>query len=237
MKQSDTELISAFLDGELSDNERKQFEQRLSEDQDFATNFANFSENDQALLAAYSKIDDTPIPSAILDILAEPAQSNDVPQNNERQDNVVELSSWRQSKWLAVAASFLVIALALPLLMTKNEQSLADVLDSEVSGQTVVINSSTSVELVMSFSDSQGQFCREYVTTEAAKKMQHQIACKLNGRWQTQVSEAYTPSNSANYRAASELSSAKIEAWLDANMSGIPMSQENERLNLSQAEN
>ncbi|WP_371193472.1 anti-sigma factor [Glaciecola sp. SC05] len=229
MKKSDIAMFSAFLDNELSEIERKQFEKRLSTDEKFAIEFANFSQNDQAVRQAFSIIDDKPVPNSILEMLGEPEQ-NAVEHNT----NVVELKSWRRSIWLPVAASFLVIALALPMLLMMNQQSaltLADVLDSRASGQTIEIDESTNVELVMSFSDTQGHFCREYVFSQSTNSEQR-ISCKVGDAWQTQISSALSLNSQNNYQPASGDETQRVEMWLDKNMSGIPMSIQTERKNL-----
>lgn len=221
MKKSDTEIISAYLDNELNEIERKQVEDRLLIDTAFQAMFESYSVQDQLVRGAFSEIDDAPVPNNILNMLNE-TDDEVVP---ERQ-NVVELQSWRRAKWLSIAASFLLVALALPVLLTMNKQAitLADVLDSKVSGQTVKLDESRSVELVMSFSDTHGRFCREYKLMQPTNSQQN-ISCKEQGEWQTLVSSSINSTNSNNYQPASGGDSANIEEWLDSNMSGIPMSK------------
>jgi hypothetical protein len=230
MNKSDIEMISAFLDNELSEAERRLFEERLITDEALAKAFAEYSENDQAYRQAFSAIDETPIPDSILSLLKESEQ--EVPVSSK---NVIELTSWRRATWLPIAASFLIIALALPVLLTMNEQdnpTVASVLDSELSGQTIELDASTNMALVMSFSDKQGHFCREYVFSQSTSTEQR-IACKVDGVWQTQVSDSVNVLGGNTYQAASSAGSDKIETWLDLNMSGIPFSTSAEEENLS----
>lgn len=230
MKKSDTEMISAFLDDELSEEERRDVKERLVKDEAFAKCFAEFNAGDQALKQTFSVIDDTPIPDSILSLLRESEKK--VPVNT---NNVLSFKRWQQAKWLPIAASFLIIVLALPVLLTMNQPSgltVASVLDTQVSGQIIEISASTEVELLMSFNDNQGNFCREYVFSQSAQTEQR-IACKVDGVWQTQISDSVVGVSGNNYQAASAGGSDKIEGWLDANMVGIPFSTKMEQENLN----
>lgn len=217
---------------ELSEAERSHFEERLATDDALAKAFAEYSKNDQVYRHAFSAIDETPIPDSILSLLEAPEQ--EVPLSNE---NVIELKSWQRAKWLPIAASFLIIALALPVFLMTNEQdslTVASVLDSELSGQTIELDASTNLELVMSFSDKQGRFCREYLFSQPTGTEQR-IACKVDDVWQTQVSDSLNVVDGNNYQAASSGSSNKIETWLDINMSGIPFSTSTEEETLNRS--
>jgi len=230
MKKSDQEIISAFLDGELTDLERASFEKRLLQDNALAAKFADFSENDNHLKQQFSAIDDTPVPDSIMNLLKESSQQT--PPSNA---NVVELKSWRRTSWLSVAASLLIVAFALPLLLTmvnENKQTLADVLNSEISGQTVNLDTTTDVELVMSFNDSSGHFCREYMVSRTSSREQS-VACKIDGEWQTQISDSINLEGSNTYQPASGGHSTKVESWLDSNMASVAWSLDLERKNLN----
>jgi hypothetical protein len=230
MKKSDIEIISAFLDNELSEAERSHFEERLITDEAFAQAFAAHSENEQALQQAFSAINETPIPDSILNLLRE--SEKEMPASKGK---VVELNNWRGSKWLPIAASFLIVALALPAWLTMNEQDgpkVASVLDSELSGQTIEIDASTSLALVMSFSDKQGHFCREYLFLQSSITEQR-VACKIDDVWHTKVSDMIDAVGGNNYQVASGEGANKIEMWLDLNMLGIPLSTSAEEENLS----
>lgn len=230
MKKSDSELISAFLDNELSELELASFKKRLQEDVRFADDFTQYSENDLALKLQASVIDGTPVPESIMNLLAESEQKTQTSDSN-----IVQLASWKHPKWLSIAASFLIVTLVTPMLWyanTQNDQSLASVLSSEVSGQTVTLEAGKIVALVMSFKDRQGNFCREYRLSQADGSEQT-IACNIDGTWQTQISDAILLDNRQAYQTASSSSSEKIEAWLDENMADIALSIEIERRTLA----
>lgn len=247
MTMSDNELISTYLDGEMNDIERMKFEKRLQQDDALANRFAEFQQNDLALKEQFSEIDEKPIPDTILSML-EPQQAHtevtpisdaSMPKDNANQTqngNVVQLSNWRAKKWLPMAASFLVIALAVPLYMQTNDGSdseLAFVLNQAVSGTTSNLSENRHIHLSMSFSDTKGRFCREYILSDQ-QLTTHNVACQVRGNWQTQISEKIILPSHQQYQPASGELSPKVEAWLDQNMASDPLSmqQETQRLKL-----
>ena len=84
----------------------------------------------------------------------------------------------------------------------------------------------------MSFQDRQGNFCREYRLSKSTGNEQA-VACNVNGKWETQVSDSIQVASSQTYQTASSASSEKIERWLDENMDDIPFSTHMERKNLA----
>lgn len=230
MKKSDSEIISAFLDNELSEPEVAIFKKRLQEDALFANEFAKYSENDLALKQHVSLIDNVPVPDSIMNLLRDAEQNT--PASNS---NIVQSASWRDPKWLSLAASFLIVTLLAPVVWYSSNQdspSLANILSSEVSGQTIALDSNTQVALVMSFQDRQGNFCREYRLSKSTGNEQA-VACNVNGKWETRVSDIIQVASNQTYQPASSASSEKIERWLDENMDDIPFSTQMERKNLA----
>ncbi len=227
MKKSDIEMLSAYLDNELEDAERQNFEERLAKDKDLADAFAKYSSNDQSYKHAFTAIDETPIPNSILSLLAESEKEISA----DSQKNIVELKNWHASKWMPIAASLLIFAVSLPLFFKMSEldsPTLATVLNSQSSGQTIELDGSITLNLVMSFNDQQGHFCREYIFTQPNNSEQR-VACKIDGMWQTQVIGKLEMVNGNHYQAAGSAGSEQIESWLDANMSGIPFGLETEQ--------
>ena len=230
MKKSDSEIISAFLDNELSELEVANFKKRQQEDVLFANEFAEYSENDLALKQHVSLIDNVPVPESIMNLLTEPEQDK-VASNS----NVFQLAGRTHPKWLSIAASFLIIAFLAPVFWYSSNQdspSLAYILSSEVSGQTIALDGNARVALVMSFKDRQGNFCREYRLSQSTGSEQT-VACNINGKWETQVSDRIQAAVSQAYQTASSASSAEIERWLDENMVDIPFSTQMERKSLA----
>lgn len=246
---TDSELISAYLDGELSDIERSQFEQRLQQDDALAQQLVEFEQCDVALKQHYSAIDDKPVPDGILSMLESdetlpgetaqnvtPISSASKARHSEASEdnNVVKLSQWR-TQWLPVAASFLMIALAIPLVMQSDDHSpsrLTWVLNEATSGTVSQLADNQHIHINMSFDDGQGRLCREYLLVEPSNTT-HNIACYADGHWQTQVSGAVVTAKGQQYQPASGELSATVEAWLDNNMASDALSLEQEKKRLA----
>lgn len=230
MNESDDQLISAYLDGELSDIDRKIVEDRLIADDEFASRFSQFSGNDEAISQLYSEIDKTPVPESILAMLA-PAEE----VAPEVENKVVQIASWRKASWLPIAASFVLVALVIPIYFSVTQDAsltLVSALENELSGQKLVLDSGKEMQLSMSFDDNQGNLCREYFLSEEANA-QHVIACKIDGLWEPQITDSIALTSGQVFQPASGTLSGAVEGWLDLNMASDPLTVQQEQARLS----
>lgn len=231
MKMSDEELISAYLDNELNDIDRADFEKRLQEEDAFAERFATFNENDIALKQHYTAIDDTPVPDSIMSLL-EGSEHQEAPLR----DNVTEIKHWQRAKWLPIAASFLLVALSIPLYLSMtndNYPSIASVLGEQASGQSFNLNEEQQIRLTMSFTNGQGNLCREYLLSQQNSAIQS-VSCNIDGDWQTQISGEIELADIQSYQPATGKLAENVESWLDANMASDPLSIAEEKQRLRQ---
>ncbi len=234
MNMPDEQCISAYLDGELNDIERAKFEKRLQEDDTLAIRFAQFNDNDTAIRQHYSAIDDTPVPDSIMSLLEEPEEIQSSSDNN-----VVEIKSWHRVKWMPIAASFLVVALAVPIYNNMVQEALptlTSVLDTHTSGQTLEIGNDQQIYLTMSFTDDQGNFCREYFVSNP-QSANHLVSCKLDNRWQDQISDSVVMGSDQVFQLASGQLSDKVEQWLDSHMASDAMDTQQETSFLDNSKN
>lgn len=260
MTTQNQELISAYLDNELNDIERAQFEKRLSEDDALAQEFAAFQQNDLALKQHYSAIDDKPVPDSIMALLGQASNtegqdSNRQASNTETQskadetdNNVVAFkprtekpapsNSGVQSgnkKWFSIAASVAVVALCIPIFLSTNQPnypSLATVLNTQASGEHIQLADDEQIHLTMSFTNNNGDFCREYLLSKSSSHA-HTVACRESGAWKTQVSGTLKNHHAEHYQPASGEMSAEVEIWLDTHMASDPLSQKQEQKQLN----
>lgn len=229
MNESDDQLISAYLDGELNETERKTVEDRLIQDDEFASRFAQFSDNDEAIAKHYAEIDNTPVPELIMSML-EPAEKT----VQEAPENVVSMASWRKASWLPLAASFVLVALVVPVYFSLTQDaslSLVSALENELSGQKLMLDSGQEMQLSMSFNDNQGNLCREYFVSEESSA-QHVVSCKIDGQWEAQVADSMALNPGQVFQPASGELSEEVENWLDANMGSDPLTPQQEQQRL-----
>ncbi len=220
MYKNDEELISAYLDNELDEKERKQVEDRLGKDEAFATAFASFEMQDSSLIKAYSKIDNKPL-SPELDALV---QSLKAPQETP--------TSKKSSGWktlLPIAASIAMVAVLAPFFIYQEQTPVItqlDALNTIPSGQTITIKNEQRLFLSMSFKDSAQRWCREYFV-DRGNQSSHEIACKSGNQWQTEISvDAEFPD--ANQFMPASSNTALIDSWIDSNIEGDVLSIEQE---------
>lgn len=261
MTTHNQELISAYLDNELNDIERAQFEKRLAEDEVLAREFETFQQNDIAIKQEYSAIDDKPVPDSIMALLGqshtegqssnnrsesfdaetpskEPERDNKVVPFKPRAEKPAASNSNPQSgskKWFSIAASIAVVALCIPVFLSTNQESytsLATVLNTQASGERIQLADDKQIHLTMSFTNNKGDFCREYLLSESSSHA-HTVSCHQNGVWKTQVSSQLDAINNEHYQPASGEMSAEIETWLDSHMASDPLSQQQEQKQLN----
>lgn len=223
MHQDDIALISAYLDNELDVQQRRLVEQRLVDDNDFATLFQQLDFNDQQLKTHYAAIDNKPLPAG-LQALLQPEAEHTHHSHNSSNKSVL--------RWLPMAASVAAVALLVPvyLSMQQPQITLASVLDNGLSGETTRLDDQSSITLVMSFKDQKAQWCREYLH-QHDNAVTQTIACKGSGGWYNEISVTGAVADDSVFIPASGQNNA-IEAWLDANMASDVLSLAEERREL-----
>lgn len=248
MNNDDFLLLSAYLDNELSPDERVSVEERLAKDNEFAELFSDLEKIDDAIelhsteLAA--EIDNKPIPSEITELLKPTVNKNDSLENVKTLSESSLGTASRPSKtfrqYLPIAAAVATIAIAIPLYMQlsaekTNEMTLSQALNALPSGQQQVIQNDSVVSISMTFESADGNICREYVLAESLDSTAGQqiISCRANSDWQQVLSANVTFSKQGQFQPASGQTSRDVEAWLDTNMASDAYSLEKERLILS----
>jgi hypothetical protein len=183
MMEKRDEMIAAYLDGTLPDEELRAFEAAMEADPELAADTLRIQGNDALLRAAY----DAPIAQGVDDALlarlglgagvaafpAKPAAAN---------DNILR-RYWPVGG--AIAASLLAIAIL------TNPWASADPAQSEafqVAMQTTPSRTSTtlpqghSVEPLVTFAAADGRYCREFAIRSKGGG-QNGIACRGGSKW------------------------------------------------------
>lgn len=238
MNEQDYELISAYIDNELSDSEREQVNARLLQDKEFESIFLEFKNNDLQLLEHYSKIDEKPVPNEILNLLKDSSQISQKSESDKPEElvaNNVTQNFSKQRAWyqagLSLAASALFVALVSYYYDYSDgalfDSQLATILDSNISGKSIEINTSERVYLSMSFLNKDGYWCREFFII--ATTTTQNISCRFEQEWQNEISIPAEFNEGNSYMPASSNDNYKIETWLDNNMGSDPLSNKQEQ--------
>ncbi|MDX5329287.1 MAG: hypothetical protein LPK06_10945 [Marinobacter sp.] len=222
------EVLSAFLDNELSEPEMNAVRDQIALDPALADRLAELASVDAELQRHYGAIDQQPMPDGVTRLLAQAAPEN-------RPDNVVAFPWWRRLKEhsgkavaAAVVAGFAMTQwLGSPAVDDPAWPSIAQALEQQPSGQAYEVGSDTTVMPRLTFRSQAGDWCRQFRVNTATRALE-QIACRDGmGDWNI-VAEAEVPltPESSGYQTAS--GGQVMDDELDRLMAGQPLARDEE---------
>ncbi|TNE98317.1 MAG: hypothetical protein EP328_04980 [Gammaproteobacteria bacterium] len=226
------ETLSAFLDAELPEQEMQAVRDALQEDPALTDRIADLAVVDEQLRAHYGEIDEQPLPEAVTAMLAEAPEST---------GKVVEFPMWRRVRQGvrehtgAAVAAVLVMGFAVAQLgpFTSNDasdqwQTVANALETTPSGENRVLSDGQSLVARFTFSNRDGQYCRQY-RLQGRDSASENIAClDQAGEWE-RVAQIPVEAGSAvgEYQTAS--GGSALDSTLDRMMASDVMSPEAEK--------
>lgn len=251
MRVSD-EMLSAFLDGELSETERDVVEAELKASEDLRQRLMIIRKADEKATEYFSEIDSAPL-SENLTVLLETLGQDQAPDTQGFDDNVISLDGRKPqekqpSRWaLPLAASIALMigfgtgqmtvpvgddATVVALIDQTNglvrvTNPLHKVLEEGASGAVMRLAGSEIVTAtpVLSFRTVSGDYCREVLVTGETAASRN-LACKqTGGTWQILVMTSATAVSDVDYLPASGEASGAIDSQIDALIDGPPLGQ------------
>ena len=235
MKMTD-EMLSAFLDNELTDAEMAAVRDQLAADLALTDRLAELATVDAELQAHYGSIDDRPMPESVTRMLGHESTGNASPEEHPQEHNVVTFPWWRTVRGhagKAVAAAViggfaLTQWFGLPPNGGASWQTVAQALDSQPSGEVYAMDQQATLTPRLTFRNQAGHWCRQFrLESEAAAS--EQIACRGEaGGWEqiARVNAEPLP-ESSRYQAAS--GGSVLDEQLDQIMAGSPIGADKER--------
>ena len=226
MNENDTELLSRYIDGELSSSELMELQGRLQTEAELSAALtAMQSVNDRVRDAfEYTAVAPTRITSLL----------------EKKANNVVAFPTpERRTGWgFAVAASVMAAA---GLLMFQNSGQLAgdyaeqDAQFASVIGSSVsrgagwdVLEDGSRFRPVLSFKAYDGSWCREYLL-ESEESAGRGVACLNDDGWMTEVfSVQAMPGQHTEYRPAGSNDSDAIARFVEDNAESVALGAEEE---------
>jgi hypothetical protein len=228
MNDSDMELVSRYIDGELSVDERASFEARLVAEPALQAAFEHAQKLDAELKTTFHAAGTDSVPPRIAAMLGAPA------------DNVVAFPSKpRKHVHFAIAAS---VAAVCGVLITQNMQNSAPGLpellqEDRLLSQALEITPSMAdgwetladgrqLRPVLTFPSTAGGWCREYLLSTADNDWRG-VACRdVNGAWITEAlgSESFLNPGDA-YQPASAADSDQVATFIGENAADIALSR------------
>jgi hypothetical protein len=232
MTFSDEDLM-AFADGELDEIKRKQIEDAINRDPEIARRVASHRDLKNAVHKSFEPVLEQPVPDRL--ITAARAAAKSAPR--ESKSNVVPLRgrgapAHQRPRWFALAASFILGALALQLVTYLRNKPETDAqiigsgaLQRALSTQLASDQTNSPVQIGITFLSKSGEYCRTFRLQELGG-----LACNETGSWKLMVMArlANTSAGNAGYRpAGSDTPPAIIQAVNDT-VSGEPLDSKTE---------
>jgi hypothetical protein len=245
----DDEILMAFADGELDDEQAALVTAAIDADPALAERVGMFLATREAARAAVfaharaNGIED--VPAALREAVEKIVS---VTTERAEPDNVVSFPpagshSTRPhaptSPWMRLAASVAILLAGAGGYLAGSMQGgdgrnfaelslpgLTDTLESASSGSRVALEGDGLVELVASFRDGSGALCREFELERADGGNFVAIACHGDGEWSARLLVAL-PDAAGGYAPAASLEA--VDAWIEATQAGAPLSAEEER--------
>ncbi|WP_215398870.1 anti-sigma factor family protein [Rheinheimera oceanensis] len=224
------EMLSAFLDAQLSAAEMDTVRQQLLDDEQLTERLADLAMVDGLIQQHYAQIDQRPMPEAILKLLGYTNELNQA--ETPRSAAVIPFPLWRraQQQLQRHAAAVACIALfagygasqlngpAQPALAGLSKD-VVQLLNSATSGQDYQL-AKQQLTPRLSFINQQGDFCRQY-SLQSLAELSENIACRRNGQWRQSASVILALSgvvNEGQYQTAS--GGSMLDNILDNMMAG-----------------
>lgn len=243
------ELLSAYLDNEMSDSERQDLEVLIAKDEGVAERLQALAEANSDFVEDVALIDTMPMSETLQGVIdsLEKDQADEVETNN-----VIQFPFWKRSfnfleQHRALAAVF--VAGVAAILVQSGEQTskfspngvsadgyvlasshLGETLKMQLSGQKLDAEGKT-YEAKFSFVSDDGQICRvvDVVSQQSEGRL---VACnEANDEWLVRVvsfEPVGKPNGELEYQTASNQGAKAIDAFLDSAMTQAPLSQEDE---------
>lgn len=232
------EQISAFLDGELAPADMDALARDMETDEQLAARAETLGAANTAFIANASRIDAVPVNTKLKAAMETPPTAE-----------VIAFRPRSVTAFLmehrAIAASLLCGVAVWSAASVMRPQQASDpfapgpdgvivassplypVLETAPTGESMAIAGGRTAAPQLTFASADGNFCRQ-VSLRSQDSDAAAIFCRDGEGWRPQVVAFGLPKSSPDYQTASAGRSPALEAFLDARMSGAPMTAEEE---------
>jgi len=249
-EQIDDEMLSAFLDGELSTEQNRHIEQAINNDVELAARAERLTQVDDLVSQAHQQVLHEPVPQHLTDA---------VWQTKAKQPRAEVVNLARHQRFtgyipMAAAASVALLIGGLlgqqltdgstdahrlvqadaGVIITQNPLYIA--LEQTPSQQRFEAGNGDIILPVMSFQATDSRYCREF-QINSDRKVSIGVACKQDGYWNTEIllAAGSRPMDNQNYQPASGYSQTALDAVLDDLWGGVAYGPAEEKVLIQQA--
>ncbi|KGB55000.1 hypothetical protein FG91_01629 [Sphingopyxis sp. LC81] len=247
--QIDDQLLSAWLDHELDDQQQKAVGEAIRNDPSVAKRLAELTGANNIMVEHFSAIDRLPLPGAVSALLEGETQSSRIGKGAILSINPHRNRPVAQRYALPLAASIALLLgfgagygvagltgttegpMSLALGPVQRDSALDDLLANTESGATRALPGKQNLEMKLSFIARDGSPCRELELTSASQSV-GAIACIDRDRqWHVRLASASDPETktSDNYQAATSGEENGFGGAVDAMMAGDALTSAQER--------
>lgn len=224
----DDTLLSAYLDGELADDEADRITERLAREPALMRRLEAMQSADAATRQAFETLDEQPMPAAVLDMLGASAgksPGNVVPFPQRVVRNFAQLPVALAAS-VALVAGFLVSNVLrdaptdpygiTPAGVVAAGSDLHELLEHGISAEPQQFAGGATGQLVLTFEDKAGDWCRHLVVDAGEHGVQG-VACRRGGTWQVEALGFGAAIDAGGpFRQASGTTPAAVDSAIDA---------------------
>lgn len=235
---TDIELLSQYLDGELPAADSRALEARLHTDSELQTTMLRMQELNQQLRDSFAE--HASVPTAVSQLLEDEAQESGA--TVLRFPSRKAETSEPNRRWpYAIAASFAAV-MAISMMgdygpsvasLPGNDALVSAALDTQQSGaEWATLRDGRELQTVLTFPHEDGRWCREYLLKSESDW--RAVACREDGEWVTQAAglESFLESADA-YRPAGANDSAPVAVFISQHAADIALGWEAEEALIS----
>ena len=235
--------LSAYIDGELPDEESRVLEQRLSNEPALARRLERLRGTDSDAQRVFAAIGERPMPQGVLDLLAEESPETEAGKDAET-SNIVAFPQRGIKQYfqapVAVAASVALLAgflfggvfqagkqtpvepAGLYAGQIRSDGKLHLLLEEGRSAETALLEEGRVAELMLTFQDRDGDYCRQLRVDGGGAPLQG-VACRRGATWQVEaIGIAGKRSPDGSYQLAGGDTPAAIDSAIDELIGSLP---------------
>ena len=230
------EHLSAFIDGELNEEMMASVEAAVESNSEVSRRLERLRKPDSVISAVYGQINETPVPSDLMNLLKQTGEPSVVIHRPE--------SFWRRQRQILALAASLVVAIGgvmslefddgyenrLPLAGNLEKESPVHMaLETHLSGQTLAVGD-MSITPVLTFESKRDLYCREF-TVNMKEESARAVACKTAQGWSVEavLGVKATSASGSEYRTASS-DDTEFDQVVNQLMFGPALDRETEKV-------
>ena len=244
MKITD-ELLSAYLDREVSTEEEHYINDALEEDEVLAKRVSDLRRASSCANVLLSEIDERPLPDDLQKMINQMSGASSTPTENVVEFPVEETKKLSDSNWLLPLAASIALLVGFSagnitslkggsenleqlayksLGLVQESDPLKDILEEKPSGSPYRLAGleSTTVTPILSFVAVDGSICRELVVSNLQTASRGVFCRGTSGDWTTIAMAKTIPERQSDFIPASDSANAGVDAVIDQIISGEP---------------